>query len=422
MEEKKFKKISGSALALILLSFTVYYLAYLGRYSYSSNINCVIDYYGVSKASAGSVGTFFFIAYGVGQVVNGLLCSKYNPRYAIFIALALSAIANFAVGFIGVNDFNLLKIIWLVNGFAQSVLWSSLIRLLNGYLPRKNLGLAIFIMGFPVSTGTFTIYGLSSLLSALDLSFKKVFFIAGGLMIIIALVWFFWVDKLKQKCSKEREGENAVMQNEKYEKKSESSSSNFIAVFCLLALFAVANNLVKDGLTTWMPAIMREKYQLKNAFSTFLTLFLPIFAVMGGTLAIYLNKKLKNYVVVCGVFYLASFAMFVAVLLLLNSSIWILPLICFVLVALAMSGVNNVITNIFPMLYPNKNAGALAGVLDGFCYLGSAITSFGMGSVADNYGWNTVFYIFLAICALMIVICIAYLALLKAKTKLKSKN
>lgn len=87
-----------------------------------------------------------------------------------------------------------------------------------------------------------------------------------------------------------------------------------------------------------------------------------------------------------------------------------------------MSGVNNVITNIFPMLYPNKNAGALAGVLDGFCYLGSAITSFGMGSVADNYGWNTVFYIFLAICALMILICIVYLALLKAKTKLKSKN
>lgn len=422
MEEKSLKKVSGSALALILLSFTVYYFAYLGRYSYSSNINCVIDYYGVSKASAGSVGTFFFIAYGVGQVVNGLLCSKYNPRYAIFIALVFSAISNFAVGFIGVENFNLLKITWLVNGFAQSVLWSSLIRLLNGYLPRKNLGLAIFIMGFPVSTGTFTIYGLSSLLSALDLSFKKVFFIAGTLMIIIALIWFFGVDKLKQKCSKERESENAVSQNEKQELKSESSSSNFIAVFCLLALFAVANNLVKDGLTTWMPAIMREKYQLKNAFSTFLTLFLPIFALMGGTLAIYLNKKLKNYVVVCGVFYLASFAMFVAVLLLLSSSIWILPLICFVLVALAMSGVNNVITNIFPMLYPNKNAGALAGVLDGFCYLGSAITSFGMGSVADNYGWNTVFYIFLAICALMILICIVYLALLKAKTKLKSKN
>ena len=74
-----------------------------------------------------------------------------------------------------------------------------------------------------------------------------------------------------------------------------------------------------------------------------------------------------------------------------------------------MSGVNNVITNIFPMMYAKKgNAGTIAGVLDGFCYVGSAITAYGMGSVADNFGWNNVFYIFIGVCALMTVISLIY--------------
>ena len=61
------------------------------------------------------------------------------------------------------------------------------------------------------------------------------------------------------------------------------------------------------------------------------------------------------------------------------------------------------------MLYAKENSGTVAGVLDGFCYVGSAITAFGMGSVADKYSWNTVFYILLAACGLMIVICLVYI-------------
>jgi OPA family glycerol-3-phosphate transporter-like MFS transporter len=81
-----------------------------------------------------------------------------------------------------------------------------------------------------------------------------------------------------------------------------------------------------------------------------------------------------------------------------------------------MSGVNNVITNIFPMLYSNKiNAGAVAGVLDGFCYVGSAITAYGMGAIADTQGWNTVFWIFLAVCFLMIVLSGIYLLVTRKK-------
>ena len=116
-----------SPIFLILLCFMVYFLAYLGRYSYSSNINCVMEYFDVKKANAGSVSTFFFISYGIGQVVHGLLCKKYNPKYAISFAVLLSGLMNLLVGVTNTSSFDMLKIYWLINGFVQAVLWSSLI-------------------------------------------------------------------------------------------------------------------------------------------------------------------------------------------------------------------------------------------------------------------------------------------------------
>lgn len=415
------KSISKNSLKLTLLCFFVYYFAYLGRYSYSSNINGVIDYFSISKANAGSIATCFFISYGIGQVINGLLCKKYNARIAISLALVVSALTNLLFPVLGENGFEYLRWIWLINGFAQSVLWSSIIRLLNENLPKSSLSGAIFIMALPVSIGTFSIYGLSSLLSALNVSFKGVFLIAGVLLVAIALIWFISVDVLKGACYNERNAqqEEVVVADNKVENRGKLEKSLLIS-FGVLALFAIINNFVKDGLTTWLPVIMKEKYLLDDAISIFLTLFLPFFAVFGSTLAIFLNQKLKNHILVCGVLYLAAFLLFVPVILFFNQNYWLLTLVCFILIACAMSGVNNVITNIFPMLHSGKiNAGTLAGVMDGFCYVGSAITAYGIGSLADNFSWETVLYLFISVCLFTILICAVYIIATKLKNKQK---
>ena len=421
MDKKNNKSISKNSLKLTLLCFFVYYFAYLGRYSYSSNINGVIEFFSISKANAGSIATCFFISYGIGQVVNGLLCKKYNAKIAISIALTVSALTNLLFPILGENSIQMLRWLWLINGFAQSVLWSSIIRLLNENLPKSSLKGAILIMALPVSTGTFSIYGLSSLLSALNIHFKEVFLIAGGLLFGIAIIWFINVDMLKNACRNEREADDVSIKQEKSNAGKEGKLEKSLLIsFVILALFAIINNFVKDGLTTWLPVIMKEKYLLDDAISIFLTLFLPFFAVFGSTLAIFLNQKLKNHILVCGVLYLTAFLLFIPVIIFFNQNYWLLTLVCFILIACAMSGVNNVITNIFPMLHSGKiNAGTLAGVMDGFCYVGSAITAYGIGSLADKFSWETVLYLFISVCLFTILICTVYIIATRLKNKQK---
>ena len=97
----------SQAVLLIFLAWLVYTMSYLGKVNYSANITQIIDFYGITKAEAGAVPTFFFFAYGIGQVFNGLLCKKYNVKWMIFISLIVSATINLIIA---VNtDFSIIK-------------------------------------------------------------------------------------------------------------------------------------------------------------------------------------------------------------------------------------------------------------------------------------------------------------------------
>ena len=77
-ELKKTNKIDKRAAWLIALCWLVYTCSYIGKLGYNANITEIETFYGITHDQAGMVGTFFFFAYGVGQIVNGILCKKYK--------------------------------------------------------------------------------------------------------------------------------------------------------------------------------------------------------------------------------------------------------------------------------------------------------------------------------------------------------
>ena len=40
--------------------------------------------------------------------------------------------------------------------------------------------------------------------------------------------------------------------------------------------------------------------------------------------------------------------------------------------------------------------------LNGFCYVGSTISAYGLGVVADNFGWTAVFWVLFGFCAIAV--------------------
>ena len=165
----------------------IYATSYLGKVNYSANINQIMDFYQVDHSSAGLASTFFFFAYAIGQVVNGLFCKKYNVKWMIFISLIISASVNLFVGIS--NSFMPIKYLWLLNGFSMSILWPSLIRTLSENIGKQYMPKVSVVMGTTVATGTFLIYALSALFVKID--FKLSFYLPATIFLLVALVWIF---------------------------------------------------------------------------------------------------------------------------------------------------------------------------------------------------------------------------------------
>ncbi len=404
--ENNEKEIKKHSFLLIALCWLVYTCSYIGKLGYNANIIRIENFFNVSHAEVGLVSTFFFFAYGAGQIINGIFCKKYNLKYVIFVGLILSGLSNIFIGL--VSDFKYIKYLWILNGGALSVLWTGLVRLLSETLDKKYMPKAVVVMGTTVATGTFLVYGLSALFVALNV-FKLVFFIAGILLPTIAVIWFiaspYIVGKIKSLSEISHTEEGAAVDRGGVVSAERKGQKGFFMIFIIFAIYAVITNLVKDGLTSWVPIVLNETYHLPDYISILLTLLLPLCAIFGTYVAVTMHKKIKSFVSICAIMFAISCALIGMVIGMLVMDAVIVTVTSFALIACLMAGVNNVVTSMMPLYWKDKvNSGMVSGVLNGFCYLGSMLSSYGLGIVADISGWTMVFWLLFAVCALASVI------------------
>ena len=409
----KVNKKHGGML-LILLCWIAYTCAYLGKYSYSSNTIKVITHYNVTKADAGLISTLFFVAYGIGQVVNGLFCKFYSKKYIVGGALLVSATIN-AVLYFDVPFWSI-KYLWLVNGIAQSTLWPTLVLTLGTYLSQAKLKPAILVMSTSVAVGTALAYALSALFVAF-FNFKYSFMTTTIALVVTAVIWLLSYNRAVEKAKEE------VQETEQKEETMPNAvkgglTYGILIMLVFLALFAVVNNLVKDGLNTWVPSILYESYHLDDSLSILLTITLAVVGVFGSVMAVALHKKIKNFLLLTGVLFAIATVCIFVVILLLKTDFWLGIILLFGVISLLMHGINNVVTSMAPLYLREKiNSGLLSGLLNGACYIGSAISAYGLGAYADRFGWTSTFYLLLGCCAVPVVISLIMAAIMHGKNQ-----
>ncbi len=400
---------------LIFMCWALYVSAYLGRYSYNSNILPISQFYKVSDTEVGLATSFFFFAYGAGQIVNGLLCKYYNLKYVLPLGICGSVIIHVVI-FTGVLPFHLIKYFWLLNGVCQSVLWSSLLLTLSRNLDENYIKKAIIAMSTTASTGVLLSYGISAVLALFN-GFMYSFLIGAIVMTIFALIWLLLYDKVVKKTEVKVsaiESETPIVK-----RKTDKSVYKILIVF---GIFAIVINFIKDGLSTWVPKILFDTYELPESLSIMLTLILPILTIFGTTLVVFLNKKIKDYTGLIAILFSMATIFIGVVVLLLSTSLWAIILIAFGLISLLMSGSNNVVTSILPLTLRDKaNSGFLAGILNGCCYLGSTISSVGLGALSDYFGeWLPVCYVLLISSVFVVVVSLLIVVIKKVRLKLKN--
>ena len=375
-------KNSSTAFFLFLLCWIAYFTAYIGRLNYSSAMSDMIQTGILTQSHAGFISMLYFFSYGFGQLLNGILGDWLPPQKMIFTGLFLAAVMNFLMPLISLYPF--MASVCGINCYSQAMIWPPIIRIFSEMLDsRRKLKYSIDIVSSQAS-GTLASYLLSAIILHLS-GWKSVFTVASILLFIVALVW--------------KVGFSAVCRQTDIVGKnisdfSVSEKSPFLGLIrtsgIFLLLFPIMiHGMLKDGVTTWVPTYISENFLTSPSFSVLITILLPIFNLAGAYLARYVYIKYqKNETLAAAVFFGISTLSLTLLWMLGHISIF-LTTVLFALTTTSMMAVNTLYVSIYPLRYEKQGRVAtISGFLNAVAYMGTAISTLGIGILAEHTNWS----------------------------------
>jgi len=145
---------------ILFTSWITYASFYLTRINMSVAIPGITEEFGISKTAIGWVLTALFIAYAIGQFVNGQLGDKFGAKKLVTLGLLGSAVLNLIFGFTG-NFLAGMILIWALNGFFQSMGWAPTVKIVSNWFPIHKRGMAAGILGSSYQIGNVVSWALA---------------------------------------------------------------------------------------------------------------------------------------------------------------------------------------------------------------------------------------------------------------------
>lgn len=414
---------------LFVLCWIAYAFNYIGRYNYSACMSSMIADGVIPNAGSGVISALFLVSYGGGQFVNGIFGDKISPKYMIGTGLALSAIANFLMGFS--HSFVFSCVIWCFNGYACSMLWSPIIRLFAEFMIAKQSMRAVLDISTAIPAGSLMAFGVSALLLKL-FTWRRVFVGCAFIVAFAALLWFVgcstpkmreYLSKIVDVKTKIGEGNCRAQESGGKSKNGANGVAILLAtgvVFTIAAVFC--NGLIKESVTQFVPKYLSDVFSVTGSAAAAVTMILPIVNIAGAYAARAVMIKAKNNeFAAAGILFAVSTVSSVLLNYTEKSGI-VLAVLLIAVTTSTMLGVNTLLLSYIPLSYSRVGlSSSLTGVLDALAYIASALAAFVFGEISNMSGWGTVTILWGIIGTVGILICIAEVPIW-AKSKDRLEN
>ena len=383
---------------LFLLCWAAYTFTYLGRLNYAACLVSIMGSEGWSKAQAGLIATGFFATYGLGQLVNGCIGDRISPRFMVGCGLGLSGLVNLL--FPLAPHPTLALVLWCINGFVQSMIWSPMLRQLSEWLPAEPRMRCCVNMNSTVPVGTLLVYGLSAAFVRFA-SWKMAFFTSGVLVIGMSVVWFTGIGVIGRKLEPVASEERPVSPAASTGRTGSLWKLALVSALPLCMVGIFMQGMLKDGVTTWIPTFLGENFGMEDSASILCTTIVPIVNLGGVYLASWLNRKyLHNELRTAAVFFAAGFTTLVLLAFLPMASA-AFSLLLLAATTTFMMSINTMMASIVPSFFVRYGACSTAtGLLNSAAYVGCALSSYGNGVIVERFGWNSIMYCW-CVCALI---------------------
>ena len=351
----------------------------------------------------GTLSSVYFIAYAIGQLINGKLGDVIKGKYMISIGLLLAGICHML--FLAMADRPMvLYVIYGAMGFSLSMIYGPMTRIVaeNTQMPyttRCSLGytFASFV-GSP----------LAGVLAALFI-WRTVFSTTGVLLILMGCVCFVVFTLF------ERAG---LVEYNKYRKPKETGGIAVLIKHQIIkfTLIAAITGVVRTSVVFWLPTYLTQHLGFSPERSAMLFTIATCVISLTAFVAIFIYERLgQNMDLTILLAFCSAAICFMGVFVVRNSAINI------VLMILAIFSSNCASSMLWSRYCPGlRDTGMVSsatGFLDFVSYMAASAATKVMASMAGNTGWSTLILSWFSLMVIGVIIALPYKKLSK-----KGKN
>ncbi len=148
--------------------FTVgllYAMYYMCRYNFRFAGPGMREEFGWGPQQIADLAGWFSLAYGTGQLVNGLFCDRIGDRTSMLIGAVGTIVLNLVIGFTpAISTFSVFAALWMLNGYIQAAGVPGMVKINAAWFNRDERGVFSGIFGFMIQSGQMTISLLAPLI------------------------------------------------------------------------------------------------------------------------------------------------------------------------------------------------------------------------------------------------------------------
>ena len=400
-----FRARRGVNWASVGLMYTSFYLC---RYNFSYANKAISDEFHFSKSDISTILMLNFIAYGCGQIINGLLTDRIGGKRAMLIGAVGTIVTNVLFGaasFWGMLW--LFGLLWGINGYVQSFGSPGFIKINSSWFSEKQRGTFAGIFGFMINLGRLV---ANKLLPALLAGFtfigmwhvppqhwRWLFWIPAIVASVVAVVLFITVKDTPEECGYKNifpgEADHADADVRGNLKTVFKQIAGNHLVWIIAAAYA-CTGAVRQSSDQWFPRFFQEVHNLDMTGAKFqwLGFMIPIVASAGSLLSGWISDRFFNSrraPVAAGIYVIEVFVILAAAQV--QSVNW--AIFFFVMISFTVNSTHSLLGPAAAMDIGGRKAAAFAsGCIDACQYFGAAAAIKGLGYVLDHWGWNYYFY------------------------------
>ncbi len=388
--------------------FTVTWLSYAGFYLCRKNFSVIMplltNEFGFTKTDLAWILTGYSLIYMLGQFANGLLSDRFGPRLIVGVGVLISVISNVLLGF-GTSLFLFMALMWS-NGYGQSTGWSGLVKNMATWFEHKERGVVMawwctcYVVGGFAAT-VFATYWVTNDTFFVNLGWRRGFWAPALLLTVIAGIYIL--------CTRNRpsdiglpdlpeDGPHEVSPssegvNGKVSVLREVLSDSALWVTGAMYFFT---KMTRYAFLFWLPLYMTEALSYTESAAGYTSSVYELVGFLGVLVAGYASDKLFQ----ARRFPVSSLMLFgLALILFLHPTLSELGFaanaISIGIIGIMTYGPDALMSGAAAMDIGNqRGAATAAGLINCMGSCGQLISPLLVAYVAEQFGWNSMFYLF----------------------------